>query len=553
MEKTPAGGNNLTEETSAYRSYKKREMVKSKNFSLNNTESLEKFSNTVELVNKNKVNRTNAFENRVIDETGQIFVEIAKGGKIEAIWQKYSTGVDACGKIYGLCVDSVHSDVLSILQGLNRTGVIQEVDEENKQEAKKKSKKKVLGGANTLAADEAEISTTRFERFEDYDVYFKTISSKFDASNANGLLFNNICVSEGLDLVFATDHPMAECEKEPSVKIPMPVIDEENLFSLELGEKIQRFLKSPISNSQIADALMSMDKANEFIVGSESEETYIEESIEDPDPVFSEQFDGLEESALEGISESLAVRIKKLTENDDYKFFHQASAWAGFEYAKGIVGCSAKGTEKKPLKKKKEKEEDDFCLDVNFKLDKSDFFPQPKKSSSNTLSENVISKWKDSNIRLPEDFRFTLKRFTRLFTRPSTFVKSVKSVKGADSERKHVILESDLENSIDEGLFVKNEGFEFGDNEELQMKYSVKSKQVDIKKLKQTISDNLNKGVDTETFCGILDNLVENYSDAEIEQLSVHSCFITMLHLANENEFTLQKTGECDFRIIKNN
>lgn len=550
MEKTPVGGNNLSEETSAYRSYRKREMNKAKPFNVTSTESLEKFATTIELVNKNKVNRTNAFENRVIDEISLLFEEFAKGGSIESLWQKYSTGIEACGKIYGLCVDSVHSDTISVLQGLNRTGVIQDIEDENRQDEKKKLKKRVLGGASTLESDEGQISTTRFEKYEEYDVYFKTISSKFDASNFGGLLFNNISVTDNLDLVFASDYPMAEGKQEPSVITEIPILDIENIETLELGEKIRVFSKDPASNSQITNALMSMEKANEFIVGSESEETHIDESIEEIKFQENVNFDGVEEYELEGISENLATRIKKLAENDDYKFFHKPSAWAGFEYAKGMVCAGIKTIEKSQKKKRKEKDEDDFFLDINFKFDQENFFPLPRKTQSNTLSENTRKNWKDAKISLPEDFRFTLKRFTQLFTRPNTFVKSVKGDAGV--ERKHVVLESDLENSVDDGLFLENQRADFQENEEMQMKYSIKAKQVDIKKLKETIVEKLNRSDANDTFYGVLENLSEILPDSEIEQLSVHSCFITLLHLANENEYTLQKSGECDFRIIKN-
>ena len=120
--KTPIPSKLEEKETSAYRSYQRREnqrLISSES----NTEALEKFSTVVQMLNANKVTKSNAFENRMIDYIADIFTNLgASNSGSESVWQKYSTGVDSCAKIYGFCVDFIHSETYKVLGGLNRTG-----------------------------------------------------------------------------------------------------------------------------------------------------------------------------------------------------------------------------------------------------------------------------------------------------------------------------------------------------------------------------------------------------------------------------------------------
>ena len=73
-ENTPPPNNKEEVESSAYRSYKRRENNKANSaHATNNTESLENFSRAIEMLNSNKVTKMNAFEYRMIDYIGEIF------------------------------------------------------------------------------------------------------------------------------------------------------------------------------------------------------------------------------------------------------------------------------------------------------------------------------------------------------------------------------------------------------------------------------------------------------------------------------------------------
>ena len=76
-----------------------------------------------------------------------------------------------------------------------------------------------------------------------------------------------------------------------------------------------------------------------------------------------------------------------------------------------------------------------------------------------------------------------------------------------------------------------------------RLNYARNSKAIDIKKLKENMwgcidKENNQSGQAPSSFMGILDDMSNN-SRQDTENLSVHSCFVAMLHLAHENELEL--------------
>lgn len=53
-------------------------------------------------------------------------------------------------------------------------------------------------------------------------------------------------------------------------------------------------------------------------------------------------------------------------------------------------------------------------------------------------------------------------------------------------------------------------------------------------------------------FSEILNNLTNKYSKEEKNDISTSFCFICLLHLANENGFTIENTNDNSDLIIKN-
>ena len=325
--KTPIPSKLEEKETSAYRSYQRREnqrLISSES----NTEALEKFSTVVQMLNANKVTKSNAFENRMIDYIADIFTNLgASNSGSESVWQKYSTGVDSCAKIYGFCVDFIHSETYKVLGGLNRTGN-QEVENENQDEdpTKPKKKKKILGGLATLEKDIQSITTTKFEKYEQFDPYFKVVSSKFDAATSSGLLLNNLTLNGALDIVLIEDdrlHKTAEADLKPKITISGLNFNEAEICNLELCKELLKYSEEsdPIN---FETALEKIETKGDVFIVNESEESTVDDDTEDD--LFGLQ--DMMSSAKKKDSESLITiaiplqeRINELNDQDDYSFF----------------------------------------------------------------------------------------------------------------------------------------------------------------------------------------------------------------------------------------
>lgn len=78
-----------------------------------------KIETAIELLNKNKVNKNNAFENRIIDEIDALLssnnIDL---NEMLRLWTKYSQAIEAIGKIYSLCVDHVYNELMILMSGL---------------------------------------------------------------------------------------------------------------------------------------------------------------------------------------------------------------------------------------------------------------------------------------------------------------------------------------------------------------------------------------------------------------------------------------------------
>jgi Condensin complex subunit 2 len=477
-EKTPNILKPQDKETSAYRSYQRRENNRPSYIDAAQTEALEKFSTIVDLVNTKKLTKINAFENRIIDLVAEIFKGLEKNNKDpETVWQKYSTGVDSCAVIYGFCVDFLHSETYKILGGLSRAGNQEaEMDIDNQdEELKQKKKKKPHGGIATLEKDIQAITTTKFDKSEESDTYFKFISSNFDTSSTSGLLLNNLSLNENLDLVMdkhTYSNKIPKTNEVFSYAIDFK-FSEEDLAKEDLCKYYNGFSDAPSNPQGLVKILKSMGMDNDLFKDLTSEESASEDDLEDPgwNITGSMEKENAYEEDFQGFAAPLQERINKITELDDYKFFSnpKISSWGGFDYWKKAQVPSNKH-EKQPRKKKVYSE---LILGHNKDAGPEAFAP-PKKGCQNFFTDGAVKKWEEGNFRMPEDHGQSLFRMTQLFTRPRT---QVKYVKLPDDEVKNVIVEQGINSCSDDDekkiLFAEEMEY-FRDSEEDVIKFSIK-------------------------------------------------------------------------------
>lgn len=92
----------------------------------------------------------------------------------------------------------------------------------------------------------------------------------------------------------------------------------------------------------------------------------------------------------------------------------------------------------------------------------------------------------------------------------------------------------------------------------LYVNYARTAKRVDVKRLKENLWASLEKQKDAETsaitelvegtqrFTDVLRRLRKRYSEKTFKDISVPFCFICLLHLANERNLTIARSGEAE-------
>ncbi|OMJ76217.1 hypothetical protein SteCoe_24474 [Stentor coeruleus] len=520
---------------------------------------LSKFTNLVELLHSNKVSKTNAFENRMVNFISDLFKSIDQSSlDSESIWQRYSTGIDSCAKVYGFCVDYLHSETYKILGGLNRTGKTEKLENQDEEETKhEKTKKKVHGGANTLENNIESITTNKFEKFEGFDPYFKVISSKFDASTASGLLLNNLSLNGCIDLVINEDDSVIktdqiDCLTEMPILYPHDFqLEDLSVESLCFG--LEKFMKhDKTSDKNLESILENMGEDNDIFRDSDSEASIPEDNLE-VDEFENHNFED-NKLGFTYAKENIQERIDSLAERDDYNYFSNSTnnSWAGLDFWKK-VNITEKTSEKI---QRKMKEGSEFLLKPEVMLKPQDILAPSKKGYPNFFNDATLKKYEENNSNIPEDYGFNLHRLTQLFTRPRTQVKYLQN----NQNMHNVIVESENIQNKDEdkGLFAEEVNIAEVYNEE-NIKYATVSKTVDIKLLKTAMWKSISGNRDKENynkkehkkykFMDLINSIPNSLPPSEVSNLSIHSCFITLLHLANEHDLHLIPEGQCDFII----
>ncbi|CAD8166120.1 unnamed protein product [Paramecium octaurelia] len=158
------------------------------------------------LIQKNRVNEKNSFEIPMINiKDLNAFKQIEQGDA----WKQISASLDAGSKIYGFRVDLVHQNTFKVLGGLHRTQINekqnQEEQQEYEQEQLRKKKLQNTGGENTLEKNQANIDTNKYDLEFEIDPLFQQTSAKFDEAGAKGLLMNNLTINENLMLALDSD------------------------------------------------------------------------------------------------------------------------------------------------------------------------------------------------------------------------------------------------------------------------------------------------------------------------------------------------------------
>eukprot|EP01018_Ginkgo_biloba_P026384 Gb_02904 [translate_table: standard] len=222
--------------------------------------------------------------------------------------------------------------------------------------------------------------------------------------------------------------------------------------------------------------------------------------------------------------------------------------------------------------KTKKRKREPFSIDFLNPLDieKAASFAPPKNQRTLLLPQN------HSSVRttLPEDCHYQPEEFVKLFLLPSVMYIRKKGRKGSDDsiqDSSH-FEPSDTWGNGDESASRWGDGYANSDVEDsnetmvvqprkvqrIEVDYDKTSKQVDVHVLKRTLWFGLQDFCSTSnvghekksevvvSFKGLLSNMPADYPAAAPEDISVHLCFICLLHLANEHCLCIQDCSTLD-------
>lgn len=493
----------------------------------------ERFAEVVEMLHSNKVNKTNAFQFRIADFISNFFKASASTDIVrEFVWQRYSSGIDSCAKIYGFCVDFVYSEAFKVLGGVNRSNIV-----EDSEEPEEKKKKRSNAGVATLERNAESITTNKFEFATSFDPYYKQLSAAFDSAGSRGLLLGSLRINDSLELMLSSEDKLhqevhMDVEGEVSIRHLLPPLEK-----LPLCKELEKYAIDVVaSDSQtLADGPIISQIGADWELQSEKsgDEMPLDFDIEEE-----------AEDEARGVFKAVTLedRLSCIVERDDYQYFNnpRLSSWAGFEFwnKRNMIAPT------KTVERRKRKEPMRILLDADVIEDPALVMAKPSRGGRKTMTEGQRPSL--SELNLPDDYEVSLKRLTQLFTRPQSYIKKL-------DEKNDVLIDYSNENQPEphedaDVLFANPVDVESIPAPQEALQFAKTSKRVDVKLLKDTIwkdlqlvapgKENAVEGGKSHTFMNVLEKLPMSLPQSELENLSMHSCFITLLHLANEHSKT---------------
>jgi len=216
--------------------------------------------------------------------------------------------------------------------------------------------------------------------------------------------------------------------------------------------------------------------------------------------------------------------------------FGYFKGWAGPTHWKVQIGLKGK---KDAVKKPRQR----FFLDFAGALDQSLL---ECKCETVLTKEAILERRKNKNF-LPEDYTYEVKDLYR-FQKADGHFGVHRASSPASSDACCDVEMDDPPYDIEMDTAAPSLELPLAEGPELHLKFTRTAKRVNIKRLKENLSGLLMQNCDR--FSQVVGRLPGLYSPKEAKDISPHFCLISLLHLANEMEFDL-KAGEGDLIICK--
>ncbi|KAH9555802.1 hypothetical protein CY35_08G136100 [Sphagnum magellanicum] len=561
---------------------------------------LELHNNCIKLAAENKITQRNTWDLKLIDHLSTL----VKGGhddEDQTNFQKASCTLEAGVKIYSTRVDSVHTEAYKVLGGLNRTAgatndnsQFEDVDngkggEDNEDEPRKDLQKKMGNRSSTLEESFANLNVKKFDVAFTADPLFHQMSAQFDEDDIECVRNSLLKVTEISptlkEILKMLDDPYrAAVEDEAYSGSParreteFPWQENHGAFSGEDGDEIST-IDSHSGFNDYEEGRGSLEGFQD-VVNSTPQMGSWSEVTPDLDDFEGDLGDGeVEDSRVGDIMRHGSVEWLTASFGQST----QANAWAGpdhWKYHKPRdaqhcmetveVGCT-EGS------KKKRKKRQHFVLDFenSLELDMSKFGP-PENPNSTLL----VHRGGSCSSLLPPDLHYEALNLVTLFLKPTVQCLGKWGRPKSDKARPkgHCAEDYDMDSGNDEraplsdGCWPEENDHGELDNlfendlinappkvRRISINYRKTSKQVDVHMLKATLWEGLQHKQECAvigeefsqdeggiSFQDLLDFLPEDCPAAAQEDISVHICFLCLLHLANEHNLCIKDCSTMD-------
>lgn len=411
------------------------------------------------------------------------FTDIKQFKEMQGInFQKASCTLDGCVKVYSTRVDDISEEALKLLDGFS-------IEEETK---KKSSKRK---GTNTIEKCLANLNIRTGTNPLFRDSRFTSLTKRSDAA----LMLSSLDIS--LDGIFRMS------------------MDDETRSVMYCNQSIELYT---CENKLICPNLNKLDSVKELYPQLE-EQIVEEEKIFEDNLDLNQDFDDLifDGSIGEECIEQPKTPIYKETPFAYFKGWGGPSQWKI---------RSKRAPKQQPTQKVKER----FFIDFSEELD----FNKIVESGDTLFDQNEIQKRKEKIHNLPEDYNFEMDDLYNFNLLDKSFKPQTENINKDIS----VLIENNpmpVEEPIDETFI----DLQKENNGELVLPYKKEQKKVDIKKLKQNIYTTIKEN-DSVKLTDICKDVPKMYAAKESKEISVHFCIVSLLHLAHENNLSLEESGK---------
>jgi hypothetical protein len=479
--------------------------------------SRERFEDLVQLMNKNKVTKSNCFDWKI-----STIVEVFRQLNDRTTWGEKSGYLKMISELHGLRIDKLYADVFSARGATNQIEAFSSDSEDDHPLVLQVKGRQARRGIRTLVDSKDLRYDQLSKQSKRQDAYFKMQSGLFRDNAATGMMLCNLRISSNLALVLESQ----DLIEEPPQVLPAQCFIGQALFNIaELESKHLCYEMSEFEN-----AILGQPAAAE--VEYEQIPTAGLEVSDDSDADFQAVQD---EPELESVVEpprstyDLLDTIRDFQLKDDYIYHNLPNPrdWAGFGFydrQRPVL----KDVSHKKRRKHGKKEATKVNLANISNLDVSQLCPVTSKEVR--MPELVIQDWRYKNY-LPKDYRVRFENLTRMFSRPQTQIKLRRD------ESSSVLVDSMPQDFPGEDQELNWMYAQPGTDEvpeEVRRKEAKswrQSKYIDMKKVKKKVTK---LATSKKSFTEIVDCLPDELDETERARMSLHLCFVTLLHLAEK-------------------